>query len=56
MEEMKHIQSFSFFIMDQCPVFDLRVSSSEVDLSEHYSLSHLAAPASSVFNPLSVEH
>lgn len=34
--------------MDQWPVFDLRVSPSEVDLSEPYSLSHLAAP---VFNP-----
>lgn len=46
---MKHIQSFSFFLMDQCPVFDLWVSSSEVDPSKPYSLSHLAAP---VFNPL----
>lgn len=35
--------------MDQCPVFDLWVSSSEVDPSKPYSLSHLAAP---VFNPL----
>lgn len=53
---MKHIQPCSFFIMDQCPAFDLRVSWSEVDRSEPYSLAHLAAPASRVFNPLSVEH
>lgn len=51
--EVKDIQSSSFFLMDQCPVFDLQVSCPEVDPSELYGLSHLAA---SVLNPLSVEH
>lgn len=54
--EIKRAQSFSFLITEQRPVLDRPGFCSEVDLSQLCSLSHLAAPAPGVFNPLSVEH